>query len=81
MGPNIGWFTTSRAPIWMHRRVKRAQFQRLKAQIEEAGDREDVDVALTLDRLFADVSGLLAHVRALECGLRWAADFLARKRR
>jgi hypothetical protein len=45
---------------WFHQRAKRVQYERLKSSIEGAVDREDNDVAATLDRLFADVCGPLA---------------------
>jgi hypothetical protein len=39
---------------WLHLRVKRAQYQRLKTCIEGDCDREDEDVEATLERLFTD---------------------------
>jgi hypothetical protein len=45
---------------WMHRRAKRAQFERLRSDIERASAREDEDVAVTLDRLFSDAGRPLA---------------------
>jgi hypothetical protein len=39
---------------WFHLRAQRAQFYRLESCILGAGDREDDDVDLTLERLFAD---------------------------
>ena len=42
---------------WMCQRVERAHFERLKAHIESAGDREDLDVDGDLEKLFAHPAG------------------------
>jgi hypothetical protein len=55
---------------WFQRRARRAQFSRLKSDIDGAGDREDEDVALTLDRLFTDAGRPLALycISSAACG-------------
>jgi hypothetical protein len=42
---------------WMCQRVERAHFERLKAHIEAAGNREDLDVDGDLEKLFAHPAG------------------------
>jgi hypothetical protein len=56
--------------IWMHQRVKQAQFSRLNTQIAAASDREDEDVALALERLFTDAGRPLATycISSADCG-------------
>jgi hypothetical protein len=42
---------------WMNLRVERAQFEHAKTYIEEAGDREDLDVLADIEKLFAHPAG------------------------
>ena len=42
---------------WVNLRVERAQFEHLKTHIEEAGDREDLDVLADIEKLFAHPAG------------------------
>jgi hypothetical protein len=69
-GTELGLVHEIATAKWFHRRVKRAQFYRLKTAIDGAGDRENQDVALTLDRLFTDAGRPLALycISSAACG-------------
>jgi hypothetical protein len=59
-GTELGLVHDIATAKWFHRRVRRAQFYRLKTAVDSAGDAEDEDVARTLDRLFSDAGRPLA---------------------
>jgi hypothetical protein len=69
-GTELGLVHEIATAKWFHRRVRRAQFYRLKTAILEAGDREEEDVAVTLDRLFSDAGRPLALycISNADCG-------------